>query len=51
MSEKDLKTLGHSIGFSPMLDNPRATRYNPVQAGAAGHKGWRQVKESIKRPE
>jgi hypothetical protein len=35
MSENDLKTLGHSVGFSPVLDNPRAARYNPVQAGAA----------------
>ena len=39
MSENDLKTLGHSIGFSPMLDNPRAARYNSVQAGSAGHSG------------
>ena len=39
MSENDLKTLGHSVGFSPVLDNPRAARYNPVQAGAAGHGG------------
>jgi hypothetical protein len=37
MSENDLKTLGHSVGFSPVLDNPRAARYNPTQAGAAGH--------------
>ena len=39
MSENDLKTLGHSIGFSPVLDNPRAARYNPTQAGASGHSG------------
>jgi hypothetical protein len=39
MSENDLKTLGHSVGFSPVLDNPRAARYNPTQAGAAGHSG------------
>ena len=39
MSDNDLKTLGHSIGFSPMLDNPRAARYNATQAGAAGHSG------------
>jgi hypothetical protein len=39
MSENDLKTLGHSVGFSPVLDNPRAARYNPVQAGANGHSG------------
>jgi hypothetical protein len=29
----------HSVGFSPVLDNPRAARYNPVQAGANGHSG------------
>ena len=39
MSENDLKTLGHSVGFSPVLDNPRAARYNPTQAGAATHGG------------
>ena len=39
MSENDLQTLGHSVGFSPVLDNPRAARYNPVQAGAPGHSG------------
>jgi hypothetical protein len=39
MSENDLKTLGHSVGFSPALDNPRAARYNPTQAGAATHGG------------
>jgi hypothetical protein len=39
MSENDLKTLGHSVGFSPVLDNPRAARYNPTQAGAATHSG------------
>ena len=39
MSENDLKTLGHSVGFSPVLDNPRSARYNPVQAGAATHSG------------
>jgi hypothetical protein len=39
MSENDLKTLGHSVRFSPVLDNPRAARNNPTQAGAAGHGG------------
>jgi hypothetical protein len=39
MSENDLQILGHSVGFSPVLDNPRAARYNPTQAGAAGHSG------------
>jgi hypothetical protein len=35
MSENHVKTLGHSVGFSPVLDNPTAARYNPVLAGAA----------------
>jgi heat shock protein HslJ len=39
MSENDLKTLGHSVGFSPVLDNPRAARYNPTQSGANGYSG------------
>jgi hypothetical protein len=39
MSEDDLKTLGHSVGFSPVLDHPRSARYNPTQAGAATHSG------------
>jgi hypothetical protein len=39
MSENDLKTLGHSVGFSPVLDNPRSARYNPTQAGAIRHGG------------
>ncbi len=39
MSENDLKTLGHSVGFSPVLDNPRTDRYNPTQTGANGHSG------------
>jgi hypothetical protein len=38
MSENDSKTLGHSVGFSPVLDNPRSVRYSPTQAGA-GHGG------------
>ena len=29
MSENDLKTLGHSVGFSPVLDNPRAGKKQP----------------------
>jgi hypothetical protein len=41
ISESDLKTLGHSVGFSLVLDNPRAALYNPTQAGAAGHGGNR----------
>jgi hypothetical protein len=39
MSENDLKTLGHSVGFSPVLDNPRAARYNTKQAGTATQGG------------
>jgi hypothetical protein len=27
MSVNDLATLGHSIGFSPTLDNPKAAKY------------------------
>jgi len=27
------------VKCSPVLDNPRAARYNPVQAGAPGHSG------------
>ena len=34
ISESDLKTLGRSVGFSLVLDNPRAALYNPTQAGA-----------------
>ena len=32
MSENDLKTLGHSIGFSPTLDNPKAAKYQAQYA-------------------
>jgi hypothetical protein len=39
MSENDFKTLGHSVGFSPVLDNPGAARYNPTQAEAAAKGG------------
>jgi hypothetical protein len=28
-----------SVRFSPVLDNPRAARYNPTQSGANGHSG------------
>jgi hypothetical protein len=30
MSVNDLNTLGHSIGFAPTLDNPKAAKYQPV---------------------
>ena len=29
MSVNDLATLGHSLGFSPTLDNPKAAKYQP----------------------
>jgi hypothetical protein len=32
-------TLGHSVGFSPGLENPRVSHYSPTQTGAAGHSG------------
>ena len=38
MSENDLKILGHSIGISPTLDNPKSTKYQsafpPTPAGS-----------------
>jgi hypothetical protein len=39
MSENDLKTLGHSIGFSPTLDNPKAAKYQPAFATTAAGSG------------
>jgi hypothetical protein len=39
MSENDLKTLGHSIGFSPTLDNPKSAKYQPTFATTAGGSG------------
>ena len=30
MSVNDLATLGHSIGFSPTLDNPKSCKYQPT---------------------
>ena len=39
MSENDLKTLGHSIGFSPTLDNPKAAKYLPLFANTASTSG------------
>jgi hypothetical protein len=39
MSENDLKTLGHSIGFSPTLDNPKAAKYQAQYATLAAGSG------------
>ena len=39
MSENDLKTLGHSIGFSPTLDNPKSAKYQAQYATLAGGSG------------
>jgi len=39
MSDNDLKTLGHSIGFSPTLDNPKSAKYQPTFATTAGGSG------------
>jgi len=39
MSENDLKTLGHSIGFSPTLDNPKAAKYQAQYATQSAGSG------------
>jgi hypothetical protein len=39
MSNNDLATMGHSLGFSPTLDSVKSMRYVPTQAGAAGGSG------------
>ena len=39
MSENDLRTLGHSIGFSPTLDNPKSAKYQSTFATAAAGSG------------
>ena len=39
MSENDLKTLGHSIGFSPTLDNPKSAKYQASTTAVAGSSG------------
>ena len=41
MSENDLKTLGHSIGFSPTLDNPKDAKYQSQYASLAAGSGNR----------
>ena len=35
MSENDLRTLGHSIGFAPTLDNPTSAKYSQLYANTA----------------
>jgi hypothetical protein len=39
MSVNDLATLGHSIGFSPTLDNPKSAKYQSTFASTAGGSG------------
>jgi hypothetical protein len=39
MSVNDLATLGHSIGFSPTLDNPKSAKYQASGAAVNGSSG------------
>jgi hypothetical protein len=39
MSDNDLKTLGHSIGFSPTLDNTKSAKYQSTYASTATGSG------------
>ena len=39
MSINDLATLGHSIGFSPTLDNPKSAKYQPSFTAVNGASG------------
>jgi hypothetical protein len=39
MSVNDLATLGHSLGFSPTLDNTKSAKYQPTYASTAGASG------------
>ena len=39
MSANDLATLEHSIGFAPTLDNPKAAKYQPLNANIASTSG------------
>ena len=39
MNVNDLATLGHSIGFSPTLDNPKSAKYQSSFATVAGGSG------------
>ncbi len=39
MSDNDLRTLGHSIGFAPTLDNTKSVKYQSAFASTAGGSG------------
>ena len=39
MSVNDLATLGHSIGFSPSLDNPKSAKYQSSFGAVNGGSG------------
>jgi hypothetical protein len=39
MSVNDLATLGHSLGFSPTLDNTKSAKYQSTYASTAGGSG------------
>jgi hypothetical protein len=39
MSDNDLATLGHSIGFSPTLDNTKSAKYQSTYATTANGSG------------
>lgn len=39
MSVNDLATLGHSLGFSPTLDNTKSAKYQAAYASTAGGSG------------
>jgi hypothetical protein len=39
MSEQDLKNMGHSIGFSPTLDNPKSAKYESATTATVGSSG------------
>ncbi len=39
ISETDLRTIGHSIGFSPTLDNPKSAKYQPTYISTNGASG------------
>jgi len=39
MSVNDLATIGHSLGFSPTLDNTKSMKYNTNYASTAGSSG------------
>ncbi len=39
MSVNDLSTIGHSLGFSPFLDNTKSMKYNSTYASTSGSSG------------